>query len=596
MLRFAKLSLFILCILLGLLLTACGQNERFPVYDGVVEQLNDREIVQYNLAPPYFSDKLQRITGDYYIVTGSVDTVSRWYQNLVTDQQLNYVDSYIRPDYHILLYDFPLNFNQKGEVNIIRIDENSSLLVLYQSIDVNNQITGNSNWFERTWGWLTGISGPTTFDALFELILAQITPIQVFYEHVYLKPILNLYIILRSLLPWYFLWIIILHSFIVAFCYDAITNPIKRIIINLLPKSTSSHDDNQPISSKITSIILVLTKLFLSFFFGGLIALAIWQSLSAFFDVSPAGRALITDNHYAWIPAHMIQLSLIPPEGELFGTPFNKPNIILIPICIFVITFLNYMLNMYITSTMSMMISDGTIPRSVFSNESLFLMTVLDEQDPLASINDAITESLKSAALLAFMPIGVAFYIVFEKIQSLYQTIMYTSLLTIVQARNHVWYNVLLFVRKSITGAIILGFIWLGYSTFTQSYDAFRQTVISTNTMELNPPTVVLIQIATSTPETTEQEPTATPTYGKVTAKSLRVRAQPTTQSTTLAGLQQDEQLRIIGISPDNLWLFVEYENEKYGWVSLNYVTVDDASQFATIDEQGAQEYMDVQP
>jgi uncharacterized protein YgiM (DUF1202 family) len=61
-----------------------------------------------------------------------------------------------------------------------------------------------------------------------------------------------------------------------------------------------------------------------------------------------------------------------------------------------------------------------------------------------------------------------------------------------------------------------------------------------------------------------------------VTASSLRVRAQPSTEAEVVAGVRQGEQFAVIGRSSDGLWLelAVPRATQGRGWVSSNFVTV----------------------
>jgi uncharacterized protein YgiM (DUF1202 family) len=61
-----------------------------------------------------------------------------------------------------------------------------------------------------------------------------------------------------------------------------------------------------------------------------------------------------------------------------------------------------------------------------------------------------------------------------------------------------------------------------------------------------------------------------------VTATSLRVRAQPSTNAEVVAGVREGEQYRVIGRSSDGLWLEIAVPRAASGrgWVSSNFVTV----------------------
>ena len=61
-----------------------------------------------------------------------------------------------------------------------------------------------------------------------------------------------------------------------------------------------------------------------------------------------------------------------------------------------------------------------------------------------------------------------------------------------------------------------------------------------------------------------------------VTARSLRVRAEPSESAEVVAGIREGEQYAVIGRSSDGLWIQLEIPRavQGNGWVSANFVTV----------------------
>jgi len=61
-----------------------------------------------------------------------------------------------------------------------------------------------------------------------------------------------------------------------------------------------------------------------------------------------------------------------------------------------------------------------------------------------------------------------------------------------------------------------------------------------------------------------------------VTARSLRVRAEPSENAEVVAGIREGEQYEVIGRSSDGLWLelAIPQATQGSGWVSANFVTV----------------------
>jgi uncharacterized protein YgiM (DUF1202 family) len=81
--------------------------------------------------------------------------------------------------------------------------------------------------------------------------------------------------------------------------------------------------------------------------------------------------------------------------------------------------------------------------------------------------------------------------------------------------------------------------------------------------------------------EATAEEGAATVSDGEgalatVTARSLRVRAEPSESSEVVAGIRQGEEYEVIGRSSDGLWIELAIPQAKQGsgWVSANFVTV----------------------
>ena len=79
----------------------------------------------------------------------------------------------------------------------------------------------------------------------------------------------------------------------------------------------------------------------------------------------------------------------------------------------------------------------------------------------------------------------------------------------------------------------------------------------------------------TATEKATE-EAASSGAMATVTARSLRVRAQPSESAAVVAGIRQGEQYEVIGRSNDGLWLelAIPQAAQGSGWVSANFVTV----------------------
>jgi hypothetical protein len=136
-------------------------------------------------------------------------------------------------------------------------------------------------------------------------------------------------------------------------------------------------------------------------------------------------------------------------------------------------------------------------------------------------------------------------------------------------------------IRALIVSCIcIIAYIHYFQSTPSTTINAETSIINELNSINAQP-------VADTTPS-----PTIARVFeGEVITRSLRVRAKPNTQGAVIIGLQKGQKIQIIGISADNLWLFVEYQDRKFGWVSRDFVTVNDESSLPQLDEQTASEY-----
>lgn len=137
-------------------------------------------------------------------------------------------------------------------------------------------------------------------------------------------------------------------------------------------------------------------------------------------------------------------------------------------------------------------------------------------------------------------------------------------------------------IRALIVSCIcIIAYIHYFQSTPSTTINAETSVINELNSINAQP-------VADTTPS-----PTIARVFeGEVITRSLRVRAKPNTQGAVILGLQKGQKIQIIGISADNLWLFVEYQTDKFGWVSRDFVTVNDESSLPQLDEQAAQDYV----
>jgi len=99
------------------------------------------------------------------------------------------------------------------------------------------------------------------------------------------------------------------------------------------------------------------------------------------------------------------------------------------------------------------------------------------------------------------------------------------------------------------------------------------------NALASEPGALVPTPRPTATEATTEAAATETAgdaAMATVTARSLRVRAEPSEGAEVVAGIREGEQYEVIGRSSDGLWLelAIPQATQGSGWVSANFVTV----------------------
>lgn len=137
-------------------------------------------------------------------------------------------------------------------------------------------------------------------------------------------------------------------------------------------------------------------------------------------------------------------------------------------------------------------------------------------------------------------------------------------------------------IRTLIVSCIcVIAYIHYFQSTPSTTINAETSVINELNSTNAQP-------VADTTPSAT----IARVIEGEIITRSLRVRTKPNTQGAVLIGLSEGQKIQIIGISSDNKWLFVEYQENKFGWVAHDFVTVADESSLPQLDEQAAQDYV----
>jgi hypothetical protein len=80
---------------------------------------------------------------------------------------------------------------------------------------------------------------------------------------------------------------------------------------------------------------------------------------------------------------------------------------------------------------------------------------------------------------------------------------------------------------------------------------------------------------------------------GTVNIESLRIRAAPSVSGKLIARAKQRQIVYVYGESNDGNWLFVEYQNNKFGWTSREFITMTlpSGEHLPFFNEQSAEEF-----
>lgn len=533
-------------VLLSFVLVSCGTAEPpFPVYPNIKSTVRMTQLGQYPAIQPYFGDSLKRVDADYYIADAAMQDVTQWYNYQVANQQLIYVDAQIQSGQSSTLYEFPAVDFQRVEVLTYAINANETLLVILQSVDVNKRVDGNAGWVLRLWGWLLGWSGPNPIDDLLGRILGWLSPAQGMYETVFFRPIFNLYVVLRTVLDVHFIYIVIIHALIIGYIYNVLGR-----IIGFLPGLFLKQNTGDETKDLLSGCV----GLGGAQMYNGLQVLAVWQSLTTFFDVSSASRGIIQAHIYTWVPDVALLSAQLPPSGDFLGVSLVKPSIVFVPLFVFIITSLSALINVGLAYENVRFHEERGRPPNALAKA----MVESFEQEPLSTLSELVRYIIRQSLILAFVPLGVAWYYIIGQVLTLYAALLHLLDERIKRTINIVG-NVL----------YIIGIAWIAYRSYSTLI--VPQPIISQPRIEVRS-----LPTSTPRPTTIRVTPTLAPVYGQVSTRSLRVRSSPSTEGGVLGGLVADQQVLVAGRSDDSLWAYVEYAPEKFGWVSIDFLRVED--------------------
>ncbi len=170
-----------LLFIAALLLSSCGTALQTPVYPDVTNTIDAKQAVILGNVTPHFGSELTTASGSYYLATGSVDTVERWYDQQVAEQTtLVYVNEHRDGERLHRLYRRGSQFGPIVEVVTQPADGGKTLVAIYSSIERNSS-DANGSWLRRVWGFLLGYTGPSLADVAFGYIVKALQPVRVVY-------------------------------------------------------------------------------------------------------------------------------------------------------------------------------------------------------------------------------------------------------------------------------------------------------------------------------------------------------------------------------------------------------------------------------
>lgn len=189
----------------------------------------------------------------------------------------------------------------------------------------------------------------------------------------------------------------------------------------------------------------------------------------------------------------------------------------------------------------------------------------------MSALSGLARYSIRQSLILAFVPLGVAWYYIIGQVLTLYAALLYlldVYDITLIESQRP---PKRIKRTKNIVSNVlyIIGIAWIAYRTCSTLI--VPQPIISQLRIEVR-------SLPTSTPRATtiRVTPTLVPVYGQVSTRSLRVRSSTSTEGGLLGRLVADQQVLVAGRSDDSLWAYVEYAPEKFGWVSVDFLRVED--------------------
>lgn len=566
-----------LLLLLVTVVTGCRQQvDQSPIYPDS-RSISIVEAVSFGDTAPHFGAQLEKASGQYYLAEGNLNTIGTWYDRQTAEYRLVHVDEHQTPGVFHRLYRVGV-LGSYTEVIAKKISPTESLLLVYDGLGKPDRDASGNGWLRKMWGFLLGWTGPSLADALFEWITNLPKPIRPLYETILLKPILNSLLTFRWLFPWDFSVLILLFVFLLAFLVDLIQGLIRKLTGLVVGKKANLW----LVFFINVFIIFLVTEVF--------VAAAIWESLNAQYDVSPSGQFYIQSLIYPFLSDDIQQVAANPPTSSFLSARLDKPNVVLAPVALLILGALTYYITLALLDTQAAVLKDAD------PEKADFIAGWYETLTEGSNCQEAIGSIIRDAAIVVFLPLGVALYFIASKVLSVWSTgLNVWDLSTLADSMKEKkpykqpsnplrW-----FFRISL---VLLFVVWLAFvdrgvswgratRLFQQPTDVIRQVTViyvtptseakeALKTTERSPS----LTTPTRSPTPTRRVPIATPMIhrGIVTANMLNARAGPGTNYEVVRQIPNGTEVEIVGRDQTGNWLRIKLVNGNTPWVYIDYI------------------------
>jgi hypothetical protein len=181
-------------------LTACAGTQPYPMYSFNVAPLKNYAASDYGITQPTNSQQILRAEGNYHAVEKPLTDIERWHQQQVANTTLIFFDADDQYEHQTFLYKFTENNIQYVELDVSLLSNQTTLLAIYESIYMSTTSLDHASWWQRFWRWYRAGQNLLHTESRSAkcsrgLIFARL------YESILLKPMLNVFLMLRVPLP-----------------------------------------------------------------------------------------------------------------------------------------------------------------------------------------------------------------------------------------------------------------------------------------------------------------------------------------------------------------------------------------------------------